>query len=156
MLLGYGVKCLHHGAAQPAKAVTAAATQGKWSLKWRGLGRTAFSGCFVWCSGFVSFYEEICSFENLHLPGVSPSHHFSGVTIFTLGMMVAVLILLLIPPNFLGVLGSVTFLPSTFSLLLLHKLQYSLPWIRKIGLGRIGQGSQLVTYRAMKRKCGRS
>lgn len=47
----------------------------------------------------------ISSFESLHLPGFSPSHHFLGVTIFILGMIVAVLILLVVPPNLLCFFG---------------------------------------------------
>lgn len=80
-------------------------------------------------------------FRVLHLPGVSPSHHFSGFTIFILGMIVVVSIPLLVPPNLLGFSGSVAALPIAFSLSLSDKLQYSLPWLRKIRLDRIGQGS---------------
>lgn len=36
---GGGVKCLFQPAVQPAKAMTAAATLGRWSLRLRGLGR---------------------------------------------------------------------------------------------------------------------
>lgn len=57
-------------------------------------------------------------------------------------MIVAILILLLVPPNLLGFLGSVAPLPTTFSLPLSDKLQY-----------RIGQGSRLVTQRVVRRKC---
>lgn len=58
--MGHGVKCPLHGAVQPAKAMTAAPTLGKWSLKWRGLGRASPS-VFLF-SFFVVGGGVVCCF----------------------------------------------------------------------------------------------
>lgn len=76
---------------------------------------------FILCIFFLKKYEVL----RLHHLGVSPSHHFLGVTTFILGTIVAVLILLLVPPNLLGFLVSVASLPTAFSLPVSDKLLYS-------------------------------
>lgn len=86
--MGHGVKCPLHGAVQPAKAMTAAPTLGKWSLKWRGLGRASpsvflfrfFCCCWWWCFGFflIQKYEvlSVASAWSLSKPSFLGIYHF--------------------------------------------------------------------------------